>query len=473
MPKHLVQAFIAAEDASFYEHTGVDVLGIVRAIGRNALAGKKAQGASTITQQVARNFLLSSEKTFTRKIKEMLLARRIEQTFEKDHILYLYLNQIYLGLGGLRGRGRGEGLLRQARPGFDLAEASLVAGLPQRPSDYSPHRHLEKAKARQSYVLNQMVENGMISRQVADAAAAEPLTIVARKNEFLLKAPWFTEQVRRYLVEKYGQDRVYNDGIEVTTTCDLALQATAQKAVTDGVSATDERAGWRGAAEHLDEPGIAARVHELDRGLDSVVEGERYDGVVTEVQAGHAIVDLGAAKAIVPLAWTEWAYRPDPNRNSKYRRQDDLSRALSRGDVVRVEVVHAHFRDAAPLAKYEDAGPGPFAAATLYQEPEMQGALLSYRLDDGAVLAMVGGVDFKDTQFNRALQLRGRWGPRSSRSCTPRRSPPRNSRSRRLSRTPRSCSTRSSRSSGSRRTTARTTWATSRSAAPWRSPGTW
>ncbi len=410
MPKHLLQAFIAAEDANFYVHGGIDYMGIVRAIGRNAMKGKKAQGASTITQQVARNFLLTNEKTFSRKIKEVLLSRRIEQAFEKEHILFLYLNQIYLGSGAYGVEAAARVYFGKHVEDLDVAESSLIAGLPQRPSDYSPHRHFEKAKARQSYVLGQMVDNAFLTPEQSSAAAEKALTVVARRNEFLLKAPWFTEHVRRHLVDTFGQDRVYNDGIEVTTTCDLKLQGEAQKAVTDGVTGTDEKVGWRGAAESLGETSIAARIAELTTKNNGIIEGERYEGVVIEAAKKHAVVDLGGDKVIIPLSWTGWAYKPDPNRNSKYRKQDDLTRALTRGDVVTVEVVNHNFRDAPELATYADAGEGPFAAAQLYQEPDIQGALFSYRLEDGAVLALVGGVDFKDTQFNRAIQAQRQVG---------------------------------------------------------------
>lgn len=404
IPAHQKQAFLAAEDAGFYEHGGVDYMGIVRAVARNAAKGKKAQGASTITQQVARNFLLSNEKTFERKIREVLLAWRIEEAFDKDHILYLYLNQIYLGSGAYGVEAAARVYFGKHVEELDLAEAAMIAGLPQRPSDYSPHRHFDKAKARQRYVLDQMVEKGFVGKDEADAAYAKPLDVVARTNEFLLMAPWFTEHIRRYLVDTYGEDRVLNEGLVVESTCDLDLQKEAQRAVTEQVTSTDEKVGWRGPAETLAEDAIAGRIAELAKKDVLLEEGKRFGGVVVDVKKKHLVVDLGAGKAIVPLSWTEWAYKPDPSRNSKYRKQDDLTRVFQRGDVVTVEIVNRSFRDAKPFEGYAEAGDGPFAAATIYQEPEVQGALWSYRLTDGAVLAMVGGVDFKDSKFNRAVQ---------------------------------------------------------------------
>ena len=405
MPPHLTQAFISAEDASYYDHGGIDYMGIVRAVGRNALAGKRAQGASTITQQVARNFLLTNEKTFSRKIKEALLSWRIEETFDKDHILYLYLNQIYLGSGAY-------GVEAASRVYFDkhvgeltLAQAAMLAGLPQRPSDYSPHRHLEKAKMRQSYVLGQMVDNGYITRPEADAAYAADVSIVARTNEFLLKAPWFTEHIRRYLVDTYGQDRVYNEGLVVTSTCDLALQEEAQRAITGGVADAEERlGGWRGPMAHLEGSPREEKRAELTQGLGTVVEGQWYTGLVTDVQKRHALVDLGGVIGIIPLSWTTWAWPVVEGQSARGMRIDDMNTALKVGDLVIVEVESSEFRKAEPLVKYAEAGDGPFVAVSLFQEPEIQGALWSYRLEDGAVVAMVGGVNFQNTQFNRATQ---------------------------------------------------------------------
>ncbi len=410
IPLPVQQAFISAEDAAFYQHDGVDYWGIVRAVLRNAAAGKKAQGASTITQQVTRNFLLSNEKTYTRKIREVLLAWRIEDTFDKAHILYLYLNQIYLGSHAYGVEAAARVYFGKHVEELDLAESAMIAGLPQRPSDYSPQRHFDKAKARQKYVLGQMVDNGYITQEQSDAAFAEQLHVIERTNEFLTTAPWVTESVRIHLVEAYGADRVLNDGLTVQTTIDLDLQQVAQNAVTDGVTAVDNKRGWRGADEHLEEADIPARVKKLAAAEPGAVEGERYDGVVTDVQKTHMIVDIGGVSAIVPLSWTEWAYKPDASRNSSYRKQDDLTHALLKGDVVRVEVVNHDFRNAKPFKDYTLAGDGPYAAATLYQAPDLQGALYSYRLDDGGVLAMIGGVDYRETKFNRATQAQRQVG---------------------------------------------------------------
>lgn len=437
IPKHVQDAFIAAEDANFWEHDGIDVGGIFRAVGRNLAKGKAAQGASTITQQVARNFLLTSEKTVTRKIKEIILARRIEDTFDKQHILYLYLNQIYLGSGAY-------GVEAAARTYFDkhvqdltLAEAAILAGLPQRPSDYSPLNHWEKARARQEYVLTQLLQKGYIDQATHDATLATTVNIVNKENPFLGQAPWFTEHVRRYLVETYGFDKVYNDGLSVDTTCDLDLQKVAQKSVEDGTLRADNRVGWRGPAEHLEEGAIQARLDTQEEALrkeasrtvlrvaaqespeggygpvpeiSPLTAGRRYEAVVLEVAQKHAVVGIGRHRALIPLSWSAWTYKPNPDRSFKGRQQDDLTRVLTRGDVVQVTLEGLNTEEFDNLKGYTGAGPGPFAAARLYQSPELESALLSYRLEDGAVLAMVGGVDFEESEYNRATQARRQVG---------------------------------------------------------------
>ncbi len=433
IPRHVMDVFIAAEDANFWEHGGVDYEGILRAIGRNLSQGKKAQGASTITQQVARNFLLSNEKTYERKIREIILSGRVEEAFDKEHILYLYLNQIYLGSGayGIEAAAR----TYFGKPAFQmtLAEAAILAGLPQRPSDYSPHQHWDKARGRQGYVLGQMLKKGYINQATHDAARAEPVNIVERTNEFLLQAPYFTEHVRRYLVETYGFDKVYNDGLVVHATCDLELQKVAQKAVVENVTSSDNSRGWRGAAETLEESRIAGWLAEQEAALttaegnatltvgpdgvggygrppatSTLVVGKRYPAVVLEVEEKHAIVGVGSHKAIIPRSWAAWTYTVNPERSFRYRSQDNLKNALKRGDLIEITVEFLDSSEADNLKGYAPAAGLP--AVKLYQAPLLQGAMFSYRLSDGAVLAMVGGVDFENSEYNRATQARRQVG---------------------------------------------------------------
>ncbi|MED5372390.1 MAG: PBP1A family penicillin-binding protein [Myxococcota bacterium] len=428
IPKHTRYAFMAAEDANFENHGGVDLMGIGRAMWANLKAGGMEQGASTITQQVARNFLLTKDKKISRKMKEMVLATRVEEAFDKDEILHLYLNEIYLGSGAY-------GVEAAARIYFDkhvqdltLAESALLAGLPQRPSDYSPHRNWKSARGRQTYVLRQMKEKGFISQAEHDAALDEEIRIVKSENPIRKLAPYYTEHVRRHLVDTYGFDRVYNEGLVVHTTCDLELQQVAQTAVTEHITDQDMKFGWRGPIEALKgDAAIKARLEtqeqamrEQDQFLEdnarrnpvpaqsSLREGERFEAVVLEVERKHAIVGIGRHRAIIPLSWTKWSFEPNPERSWRYRGQDDLSKALNVGDVVMVTVEALDSQSVDNLSGY-DAAKGK-AAVKLYQDPELQGALLAYDLDDGRVIAMVGGVDIEDSEFNRAIQAKRQVG---------------------------------------------------------------
>ena len=428
IPEHVQQAFIAAEDANFENHKGVDLMGIARAMLRNLQAGGMAQGASTITQQVARNFLLTKDKKISRKIKEMILATRVEESFTKDRILYLYLNEIYLGSGAY-------GVEAAARIYFDkhvqdltLAEAAILAGLPQRPSDYSPHRHWDKAKARQTYVLGQMLDKGFISQEDHDTALKEEIAVVKGENPIRLLAPYYTEHVRRHLVKEYGFDRVYNEGLVVHTTCNLELQQVAQNAVTDHITEQDSLFGWRGPLENLVGTGAIqarrAKQEEAMRDRDqfladnarrgpvpaksSLRSDERFEAVVISTEPKHAIVGIGSHEAIIPLSWTQWGFEPNTERSWRYRASSDMTDTLKVGDVVQVTVASLNAGEQENLEGYPAAKNR--AAAKLYQSPELQGALLSYDLKTGAVIAMVGGVDIEDSEFNRAIQAKRQVG---------------------------------------------------------------
>lgn len=428
VPAHVVEAFIAAEDANFWEHGGVDYEGILRAIVRNLLQGKKAQGASTITQQVARNFLLTNDKTYERKIREIILAGRIEEAFDKEHILYLYLNQIYLGSGAYGIEAAARTYFGKPAYQMTLAESAILAGLPQRPSDYSPHRHWEKARGRQTYVLRQLLQKEFINQAEHDAALAEVVEIHEPDNEFLTQAPYFTEHARRYLVETYGFDKVYNDGLVVNVTMDLDLQKAAQRAVVDNVTIADNRRGWRGTEDTLAEEAIAGWLDEQEQSLReevaqstlrvadtegagghgalppaSTLEEERtYEAVLLEVEQRHMIAGVGRHRIIIPRSWTSWAYPVNPERSWRSRSQRDLTEAFSVGDRLQVTVIHLDSQEAENLRNYDAAQGLP--AGRVYQSPLLQGAMFSYRLSDGAVLAMVGGVNFEDSEYNRAIQ---------------------------------------------------------------------
>lgn len=439
IPAHVQQAFLSAEDAGFYSHGGVDYVGIIGALWRAAKAGGIEGGASTITMQVTRNFLLTRDKKLERKIKEIILTWRIEDAYTKDHILFLYLNEIYLGSQSYGVEAASRAYYGKHVQDVTIAEAAILAGLPQRPSDYSPHKHFEKAKGRQKYVLRQMLANGFIDQAQHDAALIEPITIEPRGNTFLEEAPHFTEYVRRYLVDRYGEDRVLNEGLQVTTTCDLDLQRHAQAEVVAGVHRVDQRMGFRRegleniAADQIEarraaveqelrqewagEQDPAGRVEMPDRSV--LTPGRTYTGVITEVSKSWAKVGIGAHTAVIPIAWSTWVYDPNPKRSWRNRSQGDLlekvdgdddgvaeGSILRMGDVVLTKVEGLDTKDEAFGTDFQKT-PGAdesFVAARLWQNPEVEASLLSMDVTTGAVRAMVGGSDFTESQFNRAVQ---------------------------------------------------------------------
>ncbi len=247
VPKLVINAFIAAEDKSFYQHPGVDVTGIARAAllyVQNFGGSRRPQGASTITQQVAKNFLLTNELSITRKIKEALLALRIERTYSKDKILELYLNQIYLGLGAY-------GIAAASLLYFDksvheltIAEVAYLAALPKGPNNYNPFRHRDEAIARRNYVVDRMVEDGFITAQAGDTAKKQPLNVAVRPTgAHTFAAEYFAEEVRRYIFENYGEKKLYEGGLSIRTTLDPKMQVLARKTMTDGLVNFDEFTG--------------------------------------------------------------------------------------------------------------------------------------------------------------------------------------------------------------------------------------
>ena len=252
IPPMVKQAFLSAEDKNFYTHGGIDPEGIARALVILVQGGKRVQGASTITQQVAKNFLLTNERSFERKIREMLLSFRIEAAYSKERILELYLNEIYLGLGNYGVAASALNYYGRAVNELTLAEAAYLAALPKAPSDLHPFRNRERAVARRNYVIDRMVENGYVARSVGDKAKTEPLGVnprVMSPNSYA--AGYFAEEVRRELSEKYGEKKLYEGGLSVRTTLDPKMQLMARKALVDGLVRFDEAQGFRGAMRNI------------------------------------------------------------------------------------------------------------------------------------------------------------------------------------------------------------------------------
>lgn len=396
LPQHLLHAFVAAEDSRFYEHEGLDVMGIVRAFIKNIKAGKIEQGGSTITQQVTRSLLLKNAKrTYRRKAREAILSMQIERNFSKERILFLYLNQIYLGQGAYGVEAAARTYFGKSAKDLDLAESAMLAGLPQAPSRYSPVRHFKLAKARQNYVLGRMRENGYITDQEMQAALAEPIEIRDEWENPFKKTPFFTEHVRKYLLNQYGKDLLYRGGLRIFTTVNVKMQRAAKESLRKGLTELDQREGYRGPLKHLSNEEIPLFLEEGEKKIaaDPLAPGKVVEAVVEKVNDEAETVELGMGKSrcLLPFSEMKWARKPDPEKAYYAVQLKKPSQVLKDGDVVLVSI--------------KEAGMSPFSwIVSLSQEPLVQGALLCMDPVSGKVRAMLGGRDFEVSQFNRSTQ---------------------------------------------------------------------
>ena len=390
MPKQLIQAFVAAEDAKFFHHQGVDFVSILRAAGKNLLAGGIVQGGSTITQQVAKSLLLTPEKKFSRKFKEAILAWRMEQKLSKDDILYLYLNQIFLGHGAYGIQAASENYFDKNVEELTLAEVAMLAGLPQAPSRYSPYEHLARAKERQKYVLGRMVHEGYITEDEAQAAFAMEITIHPRVNRHVAGAAYFAEQVRRYLEQTYGEESLNTGGLQVHTTMNVAMQEAAERAVRQNLHEHDKRQGYRGPQKVLSEEEEREFLAEQATALEKrpPVPGEPLKAVLSGGTDKFLQVHIGRSGGEIPLESTRWA---GPLRVVSRDKTPGKTR-LPIGSLLEVRVVKRRADGSLLLS--------------LDQAPLTEGALVALEPGSGHVKAMVGGYDFARSQFNRALQAR-------------------------------------------------------------------
>ncbi len=397
MPQMLIEAFVAAEDARFWKHKGIDIISIIRALFKNIEAGTIVQGGSTITQQVTKSFLLTPEKSYQRKIKEAVLAYRIDKNFTKEEILFLYLNQIYLGHGAYGVASATENYFGKQVAELNLAECAMLAGLPQAPSRYSPFRHPERAKERQIYALNRMLAEEYITNIQATEAINTKLDIKPRRNWYIEEVPVYTEHVRRYIEKKYGPDVLYQEGLRVYTAVSIEMQKVARAEILKGLHALDKRLGFRGPLEHFAPQKIEMFSKALQAELDKspLEEGKIVKGVVIDVsnEKKRVTVRIGGSKGILQLKDMKWARKP--NREVAYyearvRRPGDV---LKVGDVIWVKI----------LKKAKGSNDWRLA---LEQTPDAQAALLSIEAETGRVKVMIGGRDFNESQFNRAVQSR-------------------------------------------------------------------
>ncbi len=403
IPQLLKNAFLSAEDKNFYEHSGLDPEGIIRAAiitVQNKLSGRRPQGASTITQQVAKNFLLSNEQTFERKIKEAILAIRIEAAYSKEEILELYMNQIYLGMGAYGVAAASLLYFDKSVHELTIAEAAYLAALPKGPNNYHPFRHTDRAIERRNWVIGQMASNGFITQEQADKAKAEPLKVVPRTTgPHIFGADYFAEEVRRQLIEKYGERGLYQGGLSVRTSLDPKLQRLARKALMDGLLGYDTNNGWRGPVSKLTYTGDWGPALAEVKALSDVPEWRL--GVVLSVGDQEAIVGLQPRRlvtgeistererGIVAFDQSKWATRmADGVKRTAIGK--GMASIVMPGDVVYVEKV--------------GAGTGERQIYRLRQVPDISGAIVVMDPHTGRVLATTGGFSFAESEFNRATQ---------------------------------------------------------------------
>jgi penicillin-binding protein 1A len=440
VPRHTVLAFVAGEDANFFQHEGIDYVGILRAAWVNLAAGGEVkQGGSTITQQTVKGLLLTPERKLQRKIKELILARRLEQRLSKEDILYLYLNQIYFGQGAW-------GIEEAARTYFgkpalelSVSESALLAGLPQRPSDYSPTSNPRAAERRRRYVLQRMRVEGFIDEETFRTELGNPPKLKPPQDRVDARvAAYFVEEVRRLLYAAIGSDLVLRGGITVTTTLDLDLQREATAAVRSGLEELDQRQGWRGPESTLSPETLSDAVVELGKLNELIAEVEApieddpevaealaavspvtpaepepvaiptrtpLRGVVLAVNPKDDTARVAFApdiEATVRLADVRWARKPDPSKRPSSVRE--IEHIFQVGQAASFQILP------------DDADRDDVAAAdrplfaSLSQAPLAEGALLSFDLETGGVRALVGGYDYRRSEFDRATQARRQAG---------------------------------------------------------------
>jgi penicillin-binding protein 1A len=411
IPQPLIEAFLAAEDKGFYKHFGIDLRAMMRAMFTNLSnfgSGKRPVGASTITQQVAKNFLLSNEVSIERKIREGILAIRMERAFTKDQLLELYMNEIYLGFGSYGVAAAALNYYDKALVDLTLAEMAYLAALPKAPNNYHPVRRYKAAVNRRNWVLGQMLENGFVTAEEAAAAEQEQLKTRPRSGETGADAPYFVEEVRRQMVEHYGAESFYTGGYSVRTTIDPKLQQTADRVMIEGLESLDKRQGWRGPLGRLEEQQDSLGIILGEYGK-TMHEG-RFPALVTGVTAGEAQITVmttrdpanpDLVKGVIPFVLADWASPPRDSEGVRSQNLTVLTDALKRNDIIMVQRP-ADVPDR--IARIEDASEFDQNVWALGQVPLVQGALLALDPHTGRVLAMAGGYNAAISEFNRATQ---------------------------------------------------------------------
>ncbi len=397
IPRRVREAFLSAEDKTFYTHPGIDLPGVLKAAVTNLVnlgSDRRPVGASTITQQVAKNFLLTNEVSIERKLKEIILAYRIEQAFTKDRILELYLNEIYLGSGSYGVIAAALNYFNKTLDELTIGEAAYLAALPKAPNNYNPWRFPEAAVARRNWVVGRMLEDGHIARDEAEAAMAEPLTTRQRQVTETFTADYFAEEVRRELAARFGEDGLYKAGMSVRTTLDPRLQAIAERILRGGLIAYDRRHGWRGPLAKIEVAAGQDWAGELMKIAENPALRDWKAAAVLAVDKEGARIGLAdGSEGRIPFAELKWA-RPWQEGQTVGAAPGKPADVLAAGDVVAVE----------PVETDSEGNAHPDGSYALRQIPEIGGGLVALDPHTGRVLAMVGGWSFKVSEFNRATQ---------------------------------------------------------------------
>ncbi|THF58385.1 penicillin-binding protein 1A [Ollibium composti] len=394
IPDRVKAAFLSAEDKNFYNHPGIDITGLGRAALRYVTGGP-TQGGSTITQQVAKNFLLTNEQTIDRKIKEAILSFRIEQAYPKDRILELYLNEIYFGLGAYGIAGAALTYFDKSVNELTISEVAYLAALPKGPSNYHPYKHTDRAIERRNWVIDQMVDNGYVTREEGAKAKAEPLGVKPRRNgTYLFAGEYFTEEVRRQIIARYGENALYEGGLSVRTTLEPKLQRLARKVMQRGLIKYDTLRGYRGPVTTIDVSGDWGKPLSEVKGLSDVPEWSL--AVVLDSSDKGLTVGLQPARqdsgALVDERVEGTVAKADMSWAMRYKKDGKTVKAKSPADVLKAG-------DVVFVEKKED-GDGYL----LRQVPEVEGGLVAMDPHTGRVLAMVGGFSYAASEFNRATQ---------------------------------------------------------------------
>ncbi len=397
MPKQLINAFLSAEDQNFYQHPGIDFTGVMRAVLinlRNLGSDRRMVGASTITQQVAKNFLLTNEVSFDRKIKEAILSFRIEHAFTKKQILELYLNEIYLGYGSYGVAAAALNYFDKSLDELTIHEMAYLAALPKAPNNYHPVRKTKAAVARRNWVVDRMVEDKHLTEGDGEAAKRAVLRVANRAQTEFVNATWFTEEVRRQLLEQYGENGLYEGGLSVRTTMSPHLQDLAQKVLRDGLMAYDRRHGWRGPLGRVPpEQNWASTLSAFERPPALL---DTWD-VAVVLEVGKKSVQIGLSGGVtgrIPFKGLAWArpWKEKQRVGPKVRRAGDV---LAVGDIVAVEAM---------TTESSEGGGAVSGDYHLRQVPDVNGSVVALDPHTGRVKALVGGWNAEASEFNRAVQ---------------------------------------------------------------------